>query len=102
MPAVRWEPTFPMSMPPAWRPALGKGRLWLLLTLGFTAVFVNLMHGQNGFLTRALFASGLALLDERPFAAGALFGLLCYKPQFAVVIPFVLAATGRWRTFSAA
>jgi len=83
-------------------PALGHDRLWLLLTLGFTAVFVNLTHGQNGFLTTALFASGLVLLDERPFAAGALFGLLCYKPQFAVVIPFVLAATGRWRTFGAA
>jgi hypothetical protein len=79
-------------------PGLSRDRLWLLLALGFTAVFVNLIHGQNGFLTTALFAAALALLDERPFVAGALFGLLCYKPQFAVVIPFVLVATGRWRT----
>jgi alpha-1,2-mannosyltransferase len=83
-------------------PGLEKDPLWLLLTLGFTAVFLNLTHGQNGFLTAALFASGLALLDERPLLAGMLFGLLCYKPQFAVVIPLVLAATGRWRTFGAA
>lgn len=83
-------------------PGLVRGRLWLLLALGFPAVFVNLLHGQNGFLTTALFAYGLALLDERPVVAGMLFGLLCYKPQFAVVIPFVLAATGRWRTLAAA
>ncbi|HWM60785.1 MAG TPA: glycosyltransferase family 87 protein [Rhizomicrobium sp.] len=83
-------------------PFLSQDRLWPLLALGFTAVFVNVTHGQNGFLTAALFASGLALLDERPVVAGVLFGLLCYKPQFAVVIPLVLAATGHWRTFGAA
>jgi alpha-1,2-mannosyltransferase len=83
-------------------PALLRDRLWLPLTLGFTAVFVNLIHGQNGFLTAALFAAGLAVLDERPILAGLLFGLLCYKPQFGVLIPVVLAATGRWRCFGAA
>jgi hypothetical protein len=82
-------------------PFLSQDRLWFLLALGFTAVFVNLTHGQNGFLTTALFAFGMALLDERPILAGVLFGLLCYKPQFAVVIPLVLAVTGRWRTFGA-
>lgn len=83
-------------------PQLARDRLWPLLALGFTAVFMNITHGQNGFLTAALFASGLALLDERPLVAGLLFGLLCYKPQFAVVIPLVLAVTGRWRVFGAA
>lgn len=83
-------------------PQLALDRLWPLLALGFTAVFMNITHGQNGFLTAALFASALALLDERPLVAGLLFGLLCYKPQFAVVIPLVLAVTGRWRVFGAA
>lgn len=78
-------------------PAIMRDRLWLPLTLGFTAVFVNLIHGQNGFLTAALFAAGLAVLDERPVLSGLLFGLLCYKPQFGVLIPLVLAATGRWK-----
>ena len=77
-------------------------RLWLPLTLGFTAVFVNITHGQNGFLTTALFAAGLAVLDKRPLLSGLLFGLLCYKPQFGVLIPLVLAATGRWRSLIAA
>jgi hypothetical protein len=53
-------------------------------------------------LTTALFSAGLALLDERPVIAGLLFGLLCYKPQFAAVIPLVLAATGRWRCLGTA
>lgn len=83
-------------------PQLAKDPLWCLLALGFTAVFVNLTHGQNGFLTAALFAAALALLDRRPWVAGVLLGLLCYKPQFAVVIPLVLAASARWRTFAAA
>ncbi|HJT43595.1 MAG TPA: glycosyltransferase family 87 protein [Rhizomicrobium sp.] len=81
-------------------PQLYRDRLWLPLALGFTAVFVNLIHGQNGFLTAALFAFGLALLDERPMLSGLAFGLLCYKPQFAVLIPVVLAATGRWKTLA--
>ena len=76
-------------------------RRWLLAALGFGAVFLNLIHGQNGFLTAALFAAALALLDERPVVAGLLFGLSCYKPQFAVVIPLALVATGRWRVLSA-
>jgi hypothetical protein len=82
-------------------PSLTRDRLWLVLSLGFTAVWVNLTHGQNGFLTCALFGSGIAILDERPVLAGVLFGLLCYKPQFASVIPIVLVATSRWRTLVA-
>jgi len=31
-----------------------------------------------------------------------LIGLLAYKPQFGVLIPLVLVASGRWRTFAAA
>jgi hypothetical protein len=76
--------------------------LWLLLAIAFPAVFVNLGHGHNGFLTAALIGFALVLLDRRPIAAGVLFGLLAYKPQFGLLIPLVLIATGRWKTFSAA
>ena len=78
------------------------GVLWLLLALAFPAVFVNLGHGHNGFLTAALFGFALVNLDTRPLVAGALFGLLAYKPQFGLMIPLVLAATGRWRAVLAA
>ena len=76
--------------------------LWLLLALAFPAVFVNLGHGHNGFLTAALLGFALVQLDRRPILAGTLFGLLAYKPQFGLMIPLVLVATGLWRTVLAA
>src|SRR5262245_13123932 len=76
--------------------------LALLLAAAFPAVFVNLSHGHNGFLSAALMGAALVTLDRRPVVAGVLFGLLLYKPQFGLMIPLVLAATGRWRPFAAA
>jgi len=76
--------------------------LTLLLATAFPAVFVNLSHGHNGFLSAALMGAALVTLDRRPVVAGILFGLLIYKPQFGLLVPLVLAATGRWRTFAAA
>jgi hypothetical protein len=67
----------------------------------FPAVFINLGHGHNGFLTAALLAGGLALLN-RPLWSGVLFGLLAYKPQFGLLLPIALAAGGHWRTILAA
>ena len=78
------------------------GWLWLPLALAFPAVFINLGHGHNGFLTAALFGSALFMLDERPILAGVLFGLIAYKPQFGMLVPLVLAASGRWRALFAA
>jgi alpha-1,2-mannosyltransferase len=72
---------------------------WVSVALGFTAVFLNLIHGHNGFLTAALFAGGLSLLETRPLLAGVMFGLLAYKPQFGVMLPLALAAGGYWRSF---
>ena len=63
---------------------------------------VNLAYGQNGFLTGALLAGGLLLLPTRPILAGLLFGLLTFKPQFGLLLPFVLLAGGYYRTFVAA
>jgi alpha-1,2-mannosyltransferase len=75
---------------------------WSVLALAYPAVFINLIHGNNAFLTTALMAGGLLLLNRRPVLAGALIGLLCYKPQYGVLFPFVLAASGRWRAFGSA
>jgi Glycosyltransferase family 87 len=74
----------------------------LLVALAFPAVFVNIGHGQNGFLTAALLGSALHWLDRRPWLAGILIGLLAYKPQFGVLIPIALLAGGRWHTIAAA
>jgi alpha-1,2-mannosyltransferase len=77
-------------------------QLWLPVAVAFPAVFINLGHGQNGFLTAALLGAALVALPPRPVLSGILFGLLAYKPQFAVVIPVALLAAGQWRTIIAA
>jgi hypothetical protein len=74
----------------------------LLIAAAFPAVLVNVGHGQNGFLTTALLAGALLLLDRRPWAAGVLIGLLAYKPQFGVLIPLALLADKRWSTIASA
>ena len=74
----------------------------LLMAAAFPAVFVNIGHGHNGFLTAGLMAFGLLALQRRPALAGVLFGLLAYKPQFGILIPIALVAGGYWRTALAA
>lgn len=82
--------------------AILPSRQTLLLAAAFPAVFVNIGHGQNGFLTAALLGGALHWLDRRPWLAGALIGLLAYKPQFGVLIPLALLASGRWSSIAAA
>lgn len=82
-------------------PQLAQGSSWWLLSLGFTAVMVNLLHGQNGFLTAGLMALGLALLERKPILSGIAFGLLCYKPQYYALIPLLLIAGGHLRALVA-
>jgi hypothetical protein len=77
-------------------------RRWLLFALAFPAVFVNLAHGQSGFLTAGLLGLGLVLLDKRPLVSGVLFGLLAYKPQLGLLLPLALIADRRWQAFIAA
>jgi hypothetical protein len=74
----------------------------LVVLLAFPIVFWNFGLGQNAFLTAALFGAATLLIDRRPAVAGLLFGALCYKPQFGLMIPLALAAAGQWRAFAAA
>jgi alpha-1,2-mannosyltransferase len=74
----------------------------ILIGLAFPAVFINAMHGQNGFLNAAILGFGLLWLDKRPWLAGALLGLMVYKPHFGVLLPFLLLAQGRWKSIAAA
>ncbi len=80
----------------------GIEKIWLLFALAFPAVFINLGQAHNGFLTAALFGAALVMLVERPVLGGVLIGCLAYKPQFGLLIPLVLIATGRWRAFASA
>jgi alpha-1,2-mannosyltransferase len=69
----------------------------LLPILAFPPVLWTIGLGQNGFLTAGLFGGATLLVDRRPFAAGLLFGGLCCKPHFAMLVPVALFAGGCWR-----
>jgi len=70
-------------------------RLWLTIVAPTT--LLSLVSGQNGLLTAALLIGGLRLLKARPILAGALLGMLSFKPQFFVLVPVVLLAGRQWR-----
>ncbi|MGA8644092.1 glycosyltransferase family 87 protein [Candidatus Binatus sp.] len=70
--------------------------------LAFPGAFANLMNGQNGLLAFSVLGVALLTVESNPLLGGAFFGLLTYKPPMGVLVPFVLAATGRWRAFWAA
>jgi alpha-1,2-mannosyltransferase len=79
-----------------------RGAAILVPLLAFPAVFWTLGLGQNAFLTAALFGAATLCVDRRPVVAGLLFGALCYKPHFGLLVPVALVAGGRWRAFAAA
>jgi hypothetical protein len=74
----------------------------LLGLIAAPAALLNLVAGQNGFLSAALFLGGILWVDRRPAVAGVLFGLLAFKPQLGLVLPFALVALGAWRAIAAA
>jgi hypothetical protein len=76
-------------------------RMWIIAA-ALPAGLINLLDGQNAFLTAALAGFALLLLDRRPGAAGVLVGLLAIKPHLAVLFPLALWAERRWSTIGAA
>jgi len=78
----------------------GRDTIWV--ALAFPAALLTILDGQNGLITTALFGGGLILLERRPWVAGALFGLLCYKPQFGLLLPLALLAERQWRAIAGA
>jgi hypothetical protein len=81
--------------------AMPGGRV-LLLASAAPAVLINAIGGQNGCWTAALLGGGLSLLERRPYVAGALFGMMIYKPQLALLVPIALLAGRQWRAIAAA
>lgn len=73
--------------------------LWMLATV---PPFWNFVVGQTGALAATLLAAGLLLLPTRPLLAGAMFGLLAFKPHLGLLVPVALLASGRLRTIAAA
>jgi alpha-1,2-mannosyltransferase len=79
-----------------------RGLAILVPILAFPPVLWTIGLGQNGFLTASLLGLATLLIDRRPRVAGLVFGALCCKPHFALLVPVALAAGGRWRAFAAA
>ena len=73
----------------------------LLVAMAFPGTALVVVAGQNGLLTASLVAFGLALLGRRPVLAGICFGVLCVKPQLAVLVPLALLCSRSWRALAA-
>jgi alpha-1,2-mannosyltransferase len=85
---------------------------WALRRLGGPYVFLllgaflapavsnNVLAGSNAVLVAALIVGGISLLETRPFLAGALLGVVIFKPQFFVFLPFVLIAARQGRALA--
>jgi alpha-1,2-mannosyltransferase len=92
--------TFAAYLATMWKIDPERDSLWL--AIAFPGALVNLTNGQNGFLTLALLGGALLTLEQRPILAGVMFGLMSYKPQYGLLVPIFLIATGRWRSIAAA
>ncbi|MEO5587398.1 MAG: glycosyltransferase family 87 protein [Novosphingobium sp.] len=87
-------------------------RLWLrrtgmapppiVLFAAFPPVLIAITHGQTALLVAALLGLGALLVRDRPWVAGALFGLAVIKPQFGLLVPIVLLLTREWRVLTGA
>jgi hypothetical protein len=75
--------------------------VWALIVF-CPAAPTNIGLGQNGAFSAALLIAGLSLIDRRPALAGALLGLLIFKPQIAVMLPIAVLAGRRWRAMGGA
>ena len=84
------------------RKLAGHIKSWWLPAASFPAIYVNLTHGHNGFLSATLIGLGLYFVDKRPWMAGLFIGLLAYKPQFGLLIPLALLAGLYFRTIVSA
>lgn len=94
--------------------ALGVGLLWCAVRLyrpapGLTwtlmlspAALLCFYCGQNALLTSAALLAAFHWRAARPWLAGLLIGLLCVKPQVAILLPVLLLAERNWRCMAAA
>ena len=73
--------------------APGKSYLFFLIgALLAPAASNNVLAGSNAVLVTALILGGISLLKNRPLVAGALLGLVIFKPQFFPLLPLALLA----------
>ena len=84
---------------------LAPDKSWLFFLAGALlapAASNNVMAGSNAVLVAALIVGGMALVGARPLLAGALIGVLVFKPQYAPLPFLALLAAGEGGAFAAA
>ncbi len=65
--------------------------------LVFPGIAQSMLAGQNGVLSALIIAGGLLNLERRPVAAGAILGLLSYKPHVALAVYAALLVGRHWQ-----
>jgi hypothetical protein len=70
-----------------------------LFLAAYPGLWINLIPGQNGFLTAALAGYALLIISTQPILAGVCIGLLAIKPHLAILFPVALLANRSWLTF---
>jgi len=84
---------------------LAPGKSWLFFVAAAflaPAASNNVVAGSNAVLVAALIIGGIALVGTRPVLAGALIGVLVFKPQYAPLPFLALLAAGEGRALIAA
>jgi hypothetical protein len=81
---------------------LSQGRLWTplaaVLIIFYSDFFGNQVLGQNGIITLTMVLWGWVLISrDQEIWGGVVWGLLAYKPVWAMSFFFVLLLTRRWR-----
>jgi|SRR5579872_419498 len=79
----------------------GKLGLVLLCAIAYPPLFHFFVRGQvSAVPLLVITASYFALRAEREWLSGIILGLLVFKPQFLVAIPFVLVFARAWKIFT--
>jgi hypothetical protein len=61
----------------------------------------NAYLGQLGLLCAGVLVCGLARLEKSPWWSGVMLACLAAKPQYALLVPVVVIASGQWRAAAA-
>lgn len=96
--------TFLALIAAIWRYAEDSEWRWLLIAglILAPATSVNVVSGQNAFLSAALLLGGFQLLRRHPVLAGVLLGVLTFKPTMWLMVPVALLAAREWRALASA
>jgi len=101
-----WSAVLVAALVYAWHvaaPTPGRSRvIFLAAAIGWLPVIYGLQLGQPALLVAASVVMCYAFLrDREPIWAGAVLGLIVFKPQLAILVPPALLVAGRWRAFVA-